>query len=269
MKSCSLPLSGKVILVLILWLPFLFSGCMIDGQGHSRGQAGIHYARLKQEKEQLAERIIELKEQRHGQDELLDRQDNLIADLQLGLLQKHARVNELLIKNKQLVSEFVRYNVEMKGQDSKVEAVRLLAEGAAVIEMARQKHDDKKSERFLAVAENYLNKGDAELKSNNYEGASYLAYQAIDIVRSLDQKDDQVEQINESEEITFVLHLPMKVLRDSNVRENPTNKSGVLYVEKKGELVSAVGLKGQWVKVADKQHGSGWIHYSLLSGLIN
>ena len=122
---------------------------------------------------------------------------------------------------------------------------------------------------FLSAAENYLNKGDVELKSSNYEGASYLAYQAIDIVRSLDQKDEQIEKINENEEITFVLHLPMKVLRDSNVRENPTNTSEVLYVEKKGELVNAVGLKGQWVKVADKQHASGWIHYSLLSGLIN
>ena len=269
MNCSAFQIASKASFIFILCLPFLFSGCMLDGQGHSRGQAGLYYAKLKQEKEQLAEMIKQLEEQQKSQDERLERQQSLIADLQLGLLQKHARINELLIKNKQLVSEFVRYNVEMKGQDSKVEAVRLLAEAAAIIEMARDKHNDKKAERFIGTAENYLVKGDVELKSNNYEGASYLAYQAIDIVRSLDQEEPQVEQVSESEEISFVLHLPMKVLQDSNIRVEPTDESEILYIEKKGELVNAVGLKGQWVKVADQQNGSGWIHYSLLSGLIN
>ena len=269
MNHTSLLISHKIAGICLLCLPFLFGGCMLNGQGHSSGQVGVHYAMLKKERDQLLELAYQLEEQRRNQDEQLDRQQTLIADLQLGLLQKHARINELLIRNKQLVSEFVRYNVEMKGQDSKVEAVRLLAEAAAIIEMARQEYEDEKADRFLTTAEKYLSKGDVELQSNNFEGASYLAYQAIDIVKSLDQEDEEVDQVKESEEITFVLHLPMKVLRDSNIRAEPTRNAEILQIEKKGELVNAVGLKGQWVKVADQEYGSGWIHYSLLSGLIN
>lgn len=269
MNNLTFQSANRLTGLLVLLLSLLFTGCMLDGHGYSRGEVSIHYAMLELERDRLLELAYQLEEERAKKDDLLADQQTLIADLQLGLLQKHARINELLIRNKQLVSEFVRYNVEMKGQDSKVEAVRLLAEAAAIIEMARQEHDDQRGQRFIATAEKYLQNGDNELQSNNFEGASYLAYQAIDIVKSLDQEGEEVEQVKESEEITFVLHLPMKVLRDSNIRAEPNNKAEILQIEKKGELVNAIGLKGQWVKVDDQEYGLGWIHYSLLSGLIN
>ena len=104
---------------------------------------------------------------------------------------------------------------------------------------------------------------------NNFEGASYLAYQALDIVQTLHSKENNVNEEGSEEEVKFVLHLPMKVLRESNVREKPTKKAKVIYVEKSGDIVNAVGFRGHWVKVESGEYGTGWIYYSLLSGLMN
>jgi len=119
------------------------------------------------------------------------------------------------------------------------------------------------------TAEQYLNESTAELTESNFEGASYLAYQALDIVQTLHTKENGASEEGYEEEVTFVLHLPMKVLRESNVREEPNNKAKVVYVEKSGDIVNAVGFKGRWVKIESGDYGTGWIYYSLLSGLMN
>ena len=213
--------------------------------------------------------VTQLEEKNVNALEQLQRHEQLTSELQLGLLKKHARINELLLKNKQLVSEFVRYNVELKNKDSKVETVRLLAEAATVVETEKNNNSSKRAREIILIAEQYLAEGIEELKENNFEGASYLAYQALDIVQTLHSRENNTGQQGEEKEVTFILHLPMKVLRKSNVREEPTKQARILGVEREGDIISAVGFRGHWVKVENREYGIGWIHYSLLGGLNN
>ena len=238
---------------------------MVDRGYYYRQQQYELYLEIAKLKQQIAE--LEVEKQEILLQQKLD--DRLTSQLQLGLLKKHARINELLIKNKQLVSEFVRYNVELKNKDSKVETVRLLAEAATIVETAKNTYSGNKAEKVIMTAEQYLNESTEELKTNNFEGASYLAYQALDIVKTLQSKGETNSEEKSEEEVTFVLHLPMKVLRESNVREEPTSKSKVIHVEKGGDIVNAVGFRGHWVKIESPEFGTGWMYYSLLSGLLN
>jgi hypothetical protein len=245
-------------------LPML-SGCMVDRGYYYRQQQYELYLEIAQLKQQIAELEVDKHEiemqQKHN--------DQLTSELQLGLLKKHARINELLIKNKQLVSEFVRYNVELKNKDSKVETVRLLAEAATIVQTAKDTYSGEKAAKTIDTAEQYLQESIVELQASNFEGASYLAYQALDIIKTLQsQGNTSSEELNE-EEVTFALHLPMKVLREANVREEPSSKAKIISVEKGGDLVNAVGFRGHWVKVESGEYGTGWIYYTLLSGLMN
>ena len=243
----------------------MLSGCTVDRGYYYRQQL----YELQLEISKLRQQITELEVEKQEIEEQRKLDEQLTSQLQLGLLKKHARINELLIKNKQLVSEFVRYNVELKNKDSRVETVRLLAEAATIVETAKNKYSGEKAEKTIMTAEQYLNESTDELRANNFEGSSYLAYQALDIIQTLHTKDLSVSEEDNEEEVTFVLHLPMKVLRESNVREEPSSKSKVIYVEKGGDIVNAVGFRGHWVKVEGSEYGTGWIYYSLLSGLTN
>ncbi len=257
---------SKISLLIALNLLLLLSGCVMDRGYYYRQQQYELYLEIAKLKQQIAD--LEVEKHEIEQQQKLDEQ--LTSQLQLGLLKKHARINELLIKNKQLVSEFVRYNVELKNKDSKVETVRLLAEAATIVETAKSKYPSEKAAKIIKNAELYLNESTEELKADNFEGASYLAYQALDIVQTLRSNEKSAsEEEGSEEEVSFVLHLPMKVLRESNVREEPDSKAKVIYVEKGGDIVNAIGFRGYWVKIESGEFGTGWIYYSLLSGLMN
>lgn len=252
-------------LLLLMSVLLLFSGCTMDrGYYYRQQQYELHLEVAK-----LQQQIAELEVEKHEIETQQKQNDQLTSQLQLGLLKKHARINELLIKNKQLVSEFVRYNVELKNKDSKVETVRLLAEAASIVQTAKDTDSGDKAAKIIMTAEQYLQESTVELQASNYEGASYLAYQALDIIQTLQsQGHTSSEKLNE-EEVTFALHLPMKVLREANVREEPSSKAKIIYVEKSGDLVNAIGFKGHWVKVESGEYGTGWMYYTLLSGLMN
>lgn len=263
-----LSLSGFRILVflfILLTLNLLSSCCIQDGESDNRQ---LQYE-LYEEIAQLKQQNVTLEVEKEEIEKRLKVHEQFVSKLQMGLLKKHARINELLIKNKKLISEFIRYNEELMNKDSKVETVRLLAEAATIVETAKGRNSGKESEKVIMTAEQYLNESTNELKASNFEGASYLAYQAIDIVRTLGGKEEIAGEDGNEEEVAFILHLPMKVLCESNVREKPTIKSKILFVEKSGSIVNAIGFMGHWVKVEGGDYGTGWIHYSLLTDLLN
>ncbi len=196
----------------------------------------------------------------------LKKQKKLTAQLQLDLLKKHTDVNELLRKNERLVSEFVRNKTRLRNRGNKVETVRLLAEVTAVLDMAKDNPSNGVPADIIKRSEQYLSESQVEIDNDNFAGASYLANQALDLIQSSQLDNKNKGKSGEEKEISFLAHLPMRLLYNSNVREEPSLHAKIKFVKKVASVVTAIGYKGLWVKVKIKEDDYGWIYYSLLSG---
>jgi len=93
----------------------------------------------------------------------LKKEKQLSARLQMSLLEKHAEVNKLTLKNEHLVRAFVRNKVKLRNRGNKVEAVRLLAEVTTVVDTARATNPDGSWNEVLDRAEQYLKESKAEI----------------------------------------------------------------------------------------------------------
>lgn len=224
-------------------------------------------AKLELDNYRLANQLVQLQSEKSELEEQLQHQKQLTAKLQLGLLKKHARINELLQQNKELADDFIRSRSGEVRTNNKVETVRLLAETTAVIETIGGDNLPEKSQNIKEAAKEYLDEGRRQLRQGNYEKASYLAYQALDIVSTMMIPHWTADNARDSE-VSFALHLPMKTLKTCNIREEPTMNSKILGIRKKEEIVNAVGFKRNWVRVKNGQSGYGWIHFSLLNSIL-
>lgn len=213
----------------------------------------------------LQEKNLDLEQKNSELQSSLDQQKELTAQLQLSLLEKHAELNKLMVKNERLVTEFVRNKTKLRNRGNKVETVRLLAEVTAIIDTAKAKNSEGKWDDTIILAEQYLSESQDELKIKNYDGAAYLASQALDIIQSTQLDNRNIEDAQADTEVVFFSNLPMRVIENSNVRGAPSLQAKIILVKKAGSTVTAMGYSGLWVKIKIKEGQHGWIHYSLLS----
>lgn len=244
------------------------SGCTpTDDKLASRRFLADYSAELELENSRLANQLVQVQTEKRELEQQLQHHKQLTTQLQLGLLKKHARVNELLQQNTEQSDDFVRSRSEVIYANNKVETVRLLAETTAVIETIEGDTLSEKSRDIKETAKDYLDEARHELRQDNYEKASYLAYQALDIISSMVVSSSADEE-TEVSEVSFALHLPMKTLKTCNIRAEPTMHSKILGIRNKGDIVSAAGFKRNWVKVKHGTSGHGWIHSSLLNTIL-
>lgn len=194
------------------------------------------------------------------------KQKQITAQLQLNLLEKYAEINKLTLKNERLVREFVRNKTKLQNRGNKVESVRLIAEVTAVINTVKENQPDTKKNEMLQRAEQYMAESKIEIDQGNYEGASYLASQALEQIQVIQLEIGSKTQEEENPLVNFLAPLDMSVLENSNLRESPSLKAKVRSVLKAGSPVTAIGYKGEWVLVEIGEQVKGWLYYSLLSG---
>ena len=245
--------------LLIISVTLVISSCVMNPQ------ESIPVSVIEQN-EQLEREFKELTVKHKELTAKLKKEKLLNSRLQMSLLEKHAEVNKLTLKNEHLVRAFVRNKVKLRNRGNKVEAVRLLAEVTTVIDTARATNPGGNWKEVLDRAEQYLMEGKAEIDKGDLENFFYLASKAFEQVQMIELENrESGQQINEAE-IIFLVPLSMKLLLTSNVREAPSPEAKVKFVLKAGSPVTAIGYKGMWVKMAISEQDGGWIHYSLLDG---
>lgn len=245
---------------------FLTSGCSTHKKEIAPAPAIPQNSHLERENQLLSE---ELEQQRTVTNELtekLTKQKQLTAQLQMNLLEKHAEVNRLSQKNDRLVREFVRNKTKLRNRGNKVETVRLIAEVSAVINTVKENRPDESRKDVLERAEQYLIESKIEIDQGNFEGASYLAGQALEQVQAIQLEIATEGQQEDDSLVYFLAPLELNILKNSNIRETPSLQAKILSILKAGSSVTAIGYKGEWVKVKIKEQQSGWVHYALLGG---
>ncbi len=196
------------------------------------------------------------------------------ASLQLHLLEKETQIKELnkhnvlLQKNiDKAFQEVVRANAKLRSLESKAEAASNMAEAEVALKALKARSVGLEKTPEIIQAEHLLKTSAREFERQNYGGALYLASQAKSLV-----KLSQTRTISRGKILTtpggvpFVLPIPLRVLRKSNVREGPGHDFKVLFTLTKGAPVIGHSYKDQWVWVKSENDRGGWIFHSLVEG---
>ena len=246
--------SFSVWCFLLIGLVWTISGCVV-----SREQ-GASLPLVRQNK------VLERANQQLAKE--LEQQKQLTAQLQMCLLGKYAELDRLTASQEHFSREPVVGKTVLWNRGDKVETVRFVAEVTTVIETLKEKQLSERRTDSLRQAEEYLDRSKAALDEGDLDEASYLAGRALKQVQTVQLELVADEQLRNDIVISFATPLLMTLLKTSNVREAPSMAGKVKAVLERGTHVTALGYKGQWVEVRLGEGDKGWVHYSLLSGVL-
>jgi DNA repair exonuclease SbcCD ATPase subunit len=227
------------------------------------------YEKLKKENKNLQQALAK----RNADNETLKDRNTTI---QLFLLEKGEQIKEL---NKQIssqqktldetIQEVVRAKAKLRSLESKAEAASNMAEAEIALKTLKAQLEAAGQEQNTKVikAEQLLKLSAQEFKKENYGGALYITDQAKALIKASQvQLETQVEIAPVKDEVLFVVPLPLRVLKNSNLRTGPDRKYKILVIIKKGTLVSGYSYKDEWVRVKIEDGNYGWIFHTLVGG---
>lgn len=194
----------------------------------------------------------------------LAEQTHATKALQFQLLIKEAEFNQLKLSRDRAIQDVKRANARLRSIESKADAIADIAEAAVMINNARERSGNAR-QPAISHAEELLEESRQALRAGDVSDATYLAAKASELALSRVPISDS-ENIRQSSqaETVFATPLVMRVVRHSNIREQPTRKSNALFQLAKGTLVDAFGYNKLWIRVAAEDIGEGWIYYRLL-----
>ena len=217
-----------------------------------------------------------LQETVRDQDRLLQEKEVRINRLQLQLLESDARyqskVNQISSQQDMLdeaVVEVVRAKAKLRSIESRAEAASSITEAEIALKSLRENMavaDDEPSEDYLK-AETLLRMSTNEFKKENYGGALYLAGQAQSQIRAIQSNiSHQADNSLIPGEVQFAQPLPLKVLRRSNLRQGPSQRSKIKRTLDADTLIVGHSYKEEWIRVHTEDGGQGWVFQTLVGG---
>jgi hypothetical protein len=197
-----------------------------------------------------------------------------VVDQQFQLLQKEAMVKELrrrvVAQQKRLddaITEVVRTKSKLRSIESKAEAASAIAEAEIAVKAMKSllATGNREQEAALEKAQQLLKQSSREFKARNYGGALYLAVQSKTQVGGRDQLPQAQHALPiTAGEVTFDQPLPLKLTRNTNLRQGPDLRHRVLATLKAGTAVSGYTYKENWIRVNTEDGRTGWVHRSLV-----
>ena len=204
----------------------------------------------------------------------IDELERKSADLEIRMLQKEAMVNELNRRVSQqqrqlddAITEVVRTKSKLRSIESKAETASTIAETEIAVKSMRGRiaETDQEGMEALLKAEQLLKLSTREFKAQNYGGALYLAVQSKNQVSAGDRRlQGRDESTPVDGEVAFDQPLPLKLTKNSNLREGPDFKHKVLATLTAGASIIGYSYKENWIRVDTEDGMTGWVHQTLV-----
>ena len=204
----------------------------------------------------------------------VQRLEQELSSLKIQVIEQDAVINELRrrsdARQKRLnaaIVDVVRSKSKLRSIESKAEAASTIAEAEIAFKalQSRAASFDWIALDEIAIAEHLLEMSAQEFNVRNYGGALYLANQAKGRVRTAQDRLSSMENIpSSSGEASFAQHLPLKVLKKSNLRSGPGLEHEIVAELEKGTLIVGLSHKGIWIQVKAPGEMTGWIYRPLV-----
>jgi SH3-like domain-containing protein len=104
----------------------------------------------------------------------------------------------------------------------------------------------------------------AEFDNENYGGSLYLTSQVKGLIAVAQGRLIDPDRPVLAGEMLFAVPLPLRVLRNSNVREGPGTGFKVLFTLPQDAQLVALAFKDQWMRIRDDRDRVGWIFRTLV-----
>ena len=166
------------------------------------------------------------------------------------------------------IVEVVRSKAKLRSLESKADAASTIAEAEIALKVLKSSAEssDWVALDEIAIAEHLLKMSSKEFNARNYGGALYLANQTKARVRTAqDRISTGTNVVPFVGEASFSQPVPLKVIKNSNLRSGPGLNFPILVELKNETQIVGLGYKGKWVHVQAPQGKTGWIIQSLVA----
>lgn len=188
------------------------------------------------------------------------------AELQLKLLERNAELMRLEDERSEAIQEVVRTKSKLRGVESKAEAASTMAEVEIALKQVKAAAAKAAQDPGPGIreAQRLMQMSAAEFENNNYGGTIYLATQAKSLIGTRRDQMGSQGPSPQPDEVPFAFPIALESLGNSNIRDGPGTKFGILLTVPKREPLLAFAYKDQWVRVRVQDGREGWIHYTLV-----
>ena len=187
-----------------------------------------------------------------------------ITEFELRVLEKEVQLTEVQGKLDDAIQEVVRANAKLQSVESRAEAASTMAEAEVGLRALQAAVGGDGPGPEIIQAEQLLEMSAAEFDNENYGGSLYLTSQVKGLIAVAQGRLIDTDLPVRAGEMLFAVPLPLRVLRNSNLREGPGTGFRVLFVLTQGTPLVGLAYKDQWMRIRDDQDRVGWIFRTLV-----
>jgi uncharacterized coiled-coil protein SlyX len=186
-----------------------------------------------------------------------------IARMELQLLERDARIEELTTALSDTREEVVRTMAKLRSATSRAEAASGVAEAEVALQTLRSTPGAPESAELAQVSA-LVRRSAQEFSRENFGGALYLATEAKSIANIVRARLSADRESPRAGETRLAVPVRLEVSSRGNVREGPGTTYAVLFSVNAGTMLTGVSYTDDWIRITDDQGRSGWIYRSLV-----
>ena len=191
--------------------------------------------------------------------------DRRITRLELRLLERDAQLEDLQSRLADARQEVVRAMAKLQTLATRAEAASAMAEAEVALQTLKAGAGQQATPE-VEQAGGLLEASAAEVDTQNYGGALYLANQAKTAAAAgrgrFSTGDRSAARPGET---SFAVPVKLKSVGRGNVREGPGLTFPVAFAAEPGLLLMGYSFADEWIRVSDESGRAGWIFRNLVS----
>jgi len=186
------------------------------------------------------------------------------ARLELQLLARDAQIEDLQTRLEDTRAEVVRSMAKLQSVASRAQAASAMAEAEVALQTMRSGISGDPPPEISQV-NRLVKQSSTEFDKQNYGGALYLANQAKTAASGYRGRLGMSRGEARPGETLFAVPIKLKTSAKGNVREGPGTNFAVSYSAEPNTPLTAFSYADEWIRIADENGRSGWIHRTLVS----
>ena len=214
------------------------------------------------------ERLQKLLAEKEAQQHEIERLQKLLAENEVQIRNQQVRQQDQAKALQETTTHAARAQVKLRRLATRPAAASTIAEVEVAMENLKSSQSAENEQQVQAQAQRLINAAAASYGEDNYVAAmDYAAYARgfIDMI-----KNNRTFKISDARRATTWLEvpIPLRVIANSNLRQNPSESAAILGLLKKDSSITAEAYRGDWFQVQTADGRSGWVLNTLVEAQV-